>query len=81
MASITIRKLPEPTKERLRVRAARSGMSLEAYTRKILQAASQGDPSEELNLADLAQSCFGTKNGLDLNLPPRGKNRPPLRFD
>lgn len=81
MASITIRKLPEPTKERLRIRAARSGLSLESYTRQILQAASQSDQSEVLDLAELAQRRFGSKNGIDLTLPPRGSNRPPLRFD
>ncbi len=81
MASITIRKLPEPTKERLRIRAARSGLSLESYTRQILQTASQSDQSEMLDLAELAQSCFGSKNGIDLILPQRGSNRPPLRFD
>lgn len=81
MSSITIRKLPEPTKERLRIRAARSGMSLEAYTRQILQAASQSDQPEVLDLAELAQNCFGSENGTDLALPPRGRNRPPLRFD
>lgn len=81
MSSITIRKLPEPTKERLRIRAARSGMSLEAYTRQILQAASQSGPSEVLDLAELAQGCFGSENGTDLALPPRGSNRPPLCFD
>lgn len=81
MSSITIRKLPEPTKERLRIRAARSGMSLEAYTRQILQAASQSGPSEVLDLSKLAQGCFGSENGTDLALPPRGSNRPPLCFD
>lgn len=81
MASITIRRLPEPTKERLRIRAARSGLSLEAYTRQILQTASQVDMTEPLDLAELAQACFGPDDGIDLNLPPRGSNRPPLSFD
>jgi plasmid stability protein len=81
MASITIRRIPEPTKERLRIRAARSGLSLEAYTRQILQTASQADTEEPLDLAELAQACFGPDRGIDLKLPPRGDNRPPLSFD
>ena len=81
MASITIRKLPEPTKERLRLRAARSGLSLEAFTRQILQAASQSDQSEAPDLAELARNCFGPEKGIDLALPPRGSNRPPLSFE
>src|SRR4051794_40926203 len=37
MASLTIRDLPDQTKETLRVHAARSGLSLEAYARHLLQ--------------------------------------------
>ena len=39
MASITIRKLSQETKERLRQRASQSGCSLEALARSILDAA------------------------------------------
>lgn len=81
MASITIRKLPDPTKERLRIGAASAGMSLEAYTRQILQAASRSDHAEVLDLAELARNCFGAENGTDLVLPSRGTNRPPVDFD
>lgn len=45
MASITIRKLSDETKERLRARADRHGSSLEAFVRAILdQAAQDLDP-------------------------------------
>lgn len=81
MTSITIRKLPEPTKEKLRIRAARAGLSLEAYSRQVLQSASEADPHVPTNLADLALTCFGEKNGIDLDLPPRGHDRKPLAFD
>lgn len=81
MTSITIRRLPASTKEKLRVRAARSGLSLESYSRQILQMASESDEGETPDLANLAQACFGEKNGIDLKLPPRGKNRPPLSFE
>ena len=46
MASITIRKLSDETKERLRARADRHGSSLEALVRSILdQAAQELDPA------------------------------------
>jgi plasmid stability protein len=81
MTSITIRKLPEPTKEKLRIRAARAGLSLEAYLRGVLQSASEANPNVPPNLADLSLACFGEKNGIDLDLPPRGHDRAPLAFE
>jgi hypothetical protein len=38
MASITIRRLPETTKRRLRIRAARNGRSMEQEARELLEA-------------------------------------------
>jgi len=37
MASITIRRLPESTKRRLRMRAARNGRSMEQELRELLE--------------------------------------------
>jgi plasmid stability protein len=81
MTSITIRKLPHATKERLRVQAARTGLSLEAHTRRILQAAAEAHPPAPQDLASLAQACFGKENGVELSLPPRGNTRAPITFD
>lgn len=81
LTSITIRKVPLSTKERLRLQAAQAGMSLESYMRGVLQAVSQTDREEGIDLAGLAQSCFGAENGVDLHLPERGAGRPPLVFD
>ncbi|TVP80954.1 MAG: plasmid stabilization protein [Puniceicoccaceae bacterium] len=81
MSSITIRRLPEPTKEKLRVRAAQAGLSLEAYSRQLLQSASEAESHTPPNLADLAITYFGESNGIDLDLPPRGHDREPLAFD
>jgi plasmid stability protein len=81
MTSITIRRLPQATKERLRQRAQQSGLSLESYTRQILQQATEGGSTECRNLVDLAQSCFGTAHGIDLQLPARGSNRPVISFE
>ncbi len=81
MTSITIRKLPSATKERLRVQAARSGLSLEAHTRRLLQCAAEEDNSASADLATLAQQCFGEADGIELELPPRGGAREPIRFE
>ncbi|HKK17793.1 MAG TPA: hypothetical protein VJ952_03845 [Opitutales bacterium] len=81
MPSITIRNLPEATKESLRVKAAKQGISLEAYTRGILQKVSQEETEPGQNLAQIARQCFGSDRGIDLDLPPRGSNRPPLSFE
>ena len=45
MASITIRRLSAESKERLRQRAARSGRSLEALARSILDQAAAEEPA------------------------------------
>lgn len=81
MTSITIRKLPDATKERLRVQAARSGLSLEAHTRRLLQEAAEAESPSSPDLATLARQCFGEANGVDLELPPRGHAREPIRFE
>ena len=46
MASITIRKLSEGSKERLRRRAERSGLSLESLARSILDEAASEQPDQ-----------------------------------
>lgn len=81
MTSITIRKLPNVTKERLRVQAARSGLSLEAHARSLLQRAAEEDDMGSPDLATLAKQCFGSTNGVELELPPRGNAREPVRFE
>ena len=67
MASITIRKLLESTKAKLRIRAAQHGRSMEEEVRCILREAL--DQERPLNVADLALELFGPNNGVDLELP------------
>ena len=43
MATLTIRNLPEAVRERLRIRAAEKGRSMEAEVREILMQATLGD--------------------------------------
>ena len=73
MASITIRKLDDDVKERLRVRAARAGRSMEEEARAILGNALKG--LDGPGLLALADELFGKKRGADLELPPRGPAR------
>ena len=75
MASITIRNLPDQSKESLRVQAAKNGISLEAYVRKILEEASGLEPDKKINILELAQGYFGPQGGVDLELPKRGSHR------
>ena len=81
MANITVRNLPDQTKEILRVQAAQSGVSLESYARHILQAASNQDRFATKNITELAIQYFGTKKGVELALPERSSNRKQIDFD
>jgi plasmid stability protein len=83
MSSITIRNLDPAVKERLRVRAAQHGHSMEAEARRILQATLQ-DPERppERNLYERIRARFEPLGGIDdLELPPREPAREPPRFD
>ena len=80
MASITIRKLDDDIKTRLRVRAAGNGRSIEEEVRLILRDAVGHRPSTR-NLASIIRSHFGPVNGVDLELPPREPGREPPSFD
>jgi plasmid stability protein len=77
VASITIRKLDDRTKARLRVRAARHGRSMEEEARTLLRAALQDDPPAAVNLADAIRARFRPLGGVELRLPPREAIREP----
>lgn len=82
MSSITIRKLDPAIKERLRVRAAEHGHSMEAEARRILQTAlsGQGRPRGP-NLYERIHARFAPLGGAKLELPRREPAREPPRFD
>jgi plasmid stability protein len=70
MAALSIRNLEEGVRERLRIRAARHGRSMEAEIRSILtNAVSEPAPEREL-FTDLL-SRFTELGGVDLTLPER----------
>jgi len=75
MANVNVRGLSDKTKEALRVRAAKAGMSLEAYARRALTKASMGDGDEPKPVVDLAEKYFGARHGVELDLPPRATQR------
>lgn len=81
-ASITIRNLDPALKERLRVRAAQHGRSMEAEARRILHAAltpQEAPPAR--HLYDRVRARFASLGGVDLELPRREPAREPPRFD
>jgi plasmid stability protein len=78
VASLTIRNLEEDTKERLRVRAAQNGRSMEEEARTILRASVAGVTGAELWAR--SRALFSGTNGVDLDLPSRGGDRAPPTF-
>jgi antitoxin FitA len=78
MSSITIRNLDPKIKERLRVRAAEHGHSLEAESRRIIQTALT-EPGR--NLYERVRVDFTRLGGADLELPDREPTREPPGFD
>ncbi|HEV2187100.1 MAG TPA: Arc family DNA-binding protein [Stellaceae bacterium] len=78
MASITIRKLDDGLKTRLKARAAEHGRSMEEEARQILS--DSLDRQRPETLGDIARELFGPKHGFKLDLPPREMFRPPPDF-
>jgi plasmid stability protein len=76
MASITVRRIPETTKRRLRMRAARNGRSMEQEVRELIEASlAQPDP-EPVNIGESIRRIFAPLGGVELKIPPRrGKIR------
>jgi len=82
MSSITVRNLDPALKERLRVRAAEHGHSMEAEVRRILQATlKEPERLAEPNLYERIHARFAALGGVELDLPPREPGREPPRFD
>jgi plasmid stability protein len=77
MASITIRKLDEAVKSRLRIRAARHGRSMEEEAREILRAGLDEKVGQPLNLVDSIRRRFAPLGGIELEIPKRQPVRRP----
>ncbi len=80
MASITIRKLPEITKRRLRIRAARNGRSMEQEARDLLETGLARADAEPENLGEAIRRIFAPLGGVDLKIPPRRGAIREIRF-
>ncbi len=70
MAAVSVRDLDDDVKERLRVRAARNGRSMEAEIRAILVTAAN-EPAPREGLMSALVDRFGALKGVELDLPPR----------
>lgn len=82
MSSLTIRNLDPGLKERLRVRAAEHGHSMEAEARRILQTALKPQARRPTsNLYERIRTRLAPLGGVDLDLPTRAPDRDPPRFD
>ena len=77
MASLTIRRLDDTVKAKLRVRAARHGRSMEEEAREILKAGLLTQRIRQLNLAESIRSYIDPVGGVELTLPPREAVRHP----
>jgi plasmid stability protein len=80
MASITIRRLDDGVKAKLRVSAASHGRSMEEEAREILKAGLTGKRAPKLNLADSIRRHFAPLGGVELVFPPREAARRPPKF-
>ncbi|MBQ1017276.1 Arc family DNA-binding protein [Micromonospora sp. D93] len=78
MAALSIRDLDDTVKEKLRIRAARHGRSMEAEIRAILTSAVTGE-APRADLFSALTERFSGLGGLDLDLPARAT--PPRAAD
>lgn len=79
MASITIRKLDDSVKAKLRIQAARHGRSMEEEARSLITAA-LAKKSKRPNLAELIRKRMEPLGGVELEIPPREPMREPPDF-
>jgi len=82
MASITIRRLDDRVKARLRVRAAQNNRSMEEEARVLLTDALKDErKSVSGNLADKIRSLVEPFGGFELEIPPREPMNEPIKFE
>lgn len=81
MANLTIRKIDPGIKDRLRMRAARNGRSMEEEARRILGEACGSDQPPPRNAYEAIRRHFEPLGGIELELPSRKPSREPPSFD
>jgi len=80
MASITIRRLDDRVKAKLRLRAATHGRSMEEEAREILRAGLRAKCAPRLNLVESIRRHIDPLGGVELAFPPREAVRRPPRL-
>jgi plasmid stability protein len=82
MATLTIRRVDEAVREKLRLRAARHGRSMEEEIRRILDEVCAAEDQADLpdNAFARMRRHFEDLEGVDLDLPPRTPGREPPDF-
>jgi plasmid stability protein len=80
MASITMRRLDDGLKSKLRLQAAYHGRSMEEGAREILRRGLPAEPAPIRNLATAIREIIEPLGGVDLEIPPRDGVRPPPDF-
>jgi plasmid stability protein len=81
MAALTIRRLDDDLKARLRVRAAQNGRSMEEEARVILAEALGETWRSGSRLVASIRAKVEPLGGLDFQLPSRDGDREPPRFE
>jgi antitoxin FitA len=80
MPTLTIRRLDEKTKKRLRMRAAENGRSMEEEAREILRTSLNEVQPEQTSLATAIRRRFAAFHGIELKIPKRQAMRKPPTF-
>ena len=81
MASITIRRLDDLLKRRLRIRAAQNGRSMEEEARVLIHRALDQEAPPPPNLLEAVRRRFAKVGPVVLAVPPREPMRAPPGFD
>lgn len=77
MANLSIRKLDDNTYKNLCEQARFHGISMEEEARRIITLAVA---PKTPNIIEVFLKNFGAQNGVDLDLPTRGKPHKPIQF-
>lgn len=80
MATLTIRNLPDHVRDRLRIRAAHNGRSMEAEARMILEESLVEPGSVDLSWVEAIIELGNEFGGIELDIPPR-EGEPAWTFD
>jgi plasmid stability protein len=80
MASMTIRNLDDRVKEKIRVRAARQGRSMEEEARRLLTRAVETATNEDVGLGTAIRKRFASAGAFTLEPLPREPLRAPPKF-